>query len=128
MCVSNCQTGQYLYNGVCETSCPANYADPNTNLCSASCTGGLYGDLTSNKCVSLCPINYYKDSSGYCKNSCNPKLADNLTWTCETICSNGTWGYNYLCLSSCPSGYYSYNIDRNCYNITNQPVTTLFAD
>lgn len=31
-------------------------------------------------------------------------------------------------MSICPPGFYGYTADRDCYNIANQPLTTLFAD
>lgn len=105
------------------------YADPNNHLCSGSCTGDLYGDPTNNKCVEICStLGYYRDPSFYCKDDCNPLRADNITLTCTSECSNGTWGYNYECIERCPTDYYGYLEDRDCYDIANIPDVDLFAD
>lgn len=76
----------------------------------------------------MCPAGAYRDPSYFCKTNCSPLRADNLTLTCTSQCSNGTWGYNYQCVTICPPGYYGYLVDRDCYNIANIPDVTLFAD
>jgi len=131
LCVSMCETGSYLLSGKCELACTTGlYADPSTNECSSSCTNGLFGDLTTNKCVQTCPSGYYRDSTGFCLNDCSPnsRRADNITWNCESKCSDGTWGHNFRCLKICPSGYFGYTVDRDCYALSNLPEMTLFAD
>ena len=131
LCISTCDHGTYSQGGACVTNCTGTniYADPNNHLCASSCTGGLYGDPTKNKCVETCStVGYYRDTTFFCKNNCNPRYADNITQNCVTKCSNGTWGYNFQCVSICPPGFYGYLPDRMCYDIPNIPDPDLFAD
>lgn len=76
-----------------------------------------------------CPTGYYK-SAGYCATTCSGvNFADNVTWSCTTMCSTGYWGYNFLCLTICPSTHYGYLSDRICYtNLTLPNSLVLFTD
>lgn len=110
------------------SACTTLYADPNTRLCSSSCTLSRYADIFTHRCVEVCSAGYYRDPSYICKSNCAPLLKDTLTGTCTSMCSNGTWGYNNDCVTKCPPLYYGYSADRNCYSIANIPDITLFAD
>jgi hypothetical protein len=127
-CVSNCANGTYAQSGSCSPNCTSgSYADPLTNTCSGSCSGALYyGSPLTNTCVKQCPPAYYI-SSGYCSTGCTGNyFADNITWSCTLNCSTGYWGYNNLCLTICPSGYYAYVGDRICYSISAFPTSIVW--
>jgi hypothetical protein len=130
LCVSMCEAGTYLLNGKCELACTTGYADPALNECKTSCSNGRFADPTTNKCVETCPAGYYRDATGFCLNDCSPnsRRADNITWNCESQCSNGSWGSAFNCVNKCPPLSYGYTVNRDCYTIPNRPSTTLFAD
>jgi hypothetical protein len=110
-CLSNCTNSTFAQYGECSPTCANNsYADPLTNICSSSCSNSsYYGDPTTNKCVLQCPSDYYKSNDGFCVTTCDGiNFADNITWSCRSMCSTGYWGHNFLCLNICPQNYYGY--------------------
>ena len=90
---TSCPQERYLYDGVCNLSCPdgffANISNNSCFPCSNSCLtcfGNSSNNCTScfsgqfilhSECFSICPINYYADNSS---NTCN--LCDSTCFEC----------------------------------------------
>ena len=113
-CLSNCTNNQFgdPNSRNCVIQCPKlavtgtehYYGDKSTgiNLCITICPSmpRLFGDNTTNLCVSQCPPPLYGDQQG--KRSCVPGCplvgsvtkyyAQNSSRICVKVCINGTWG------------------------------------
>lgn len=95
----------------------------NTTRKCQSCSGSLpFGDPTTRQCVYYCPITYYGDLGTHlCVQQCNFTLglyADNATFQCTLLCTNGTYGVNStigpICQKECPQNSYALESNRVC--------------
>lgn len=124
-CLS-CVTGNYLYNGICSSSCPIGYLATN-GLCSqctspcqtcstalsicTKCLTNLIPNvyLTGSTCViaSACPYGTYANSTtNVCESCVSPCTACSSISYC-LACIIGQNLYNGNCILNCPQGYYS---------------------
>ena len=90
---------------------PNFYADPQTGLCSATCSGSYYAYDAMRKCISMCP-------------STPPYYANLQTQRCLSSCPNDTYKFTNNtfrgCLDVCPKRVYStfYQVDLFAQNTT----------
>lgn len=75
--------------------------------------------LLGTTCYKVCPTSYYPDTNyGSGPNTCLPCAAVCLTCTanpdpCQS-CNNGSFLYNFTCISTCPTGYIAFTGLNQC--------------
>jgi proprotein convertase subtilisin/kexin type 5 len=109
-----CRAGNYLINGLCQTSCPNGYfQDFSTGTCgncdaicstcsnsSISCTSCPSPTLYfNNTCVAICPSNYFP-VNGFCLTCTNCINCSSAT-TCVQ-CISGYYLFIGVCYTNCP--------------------------
>ena len=102
ICVSQCASGQKVYNNICYDNCPS--TEPDTS------TGELKihkeklnekSSLIVEKCVKDCSNYLSSNSTNYCYDECP---------------SNESYKYNNTCWENCPEGTFANPITKECHN------------
>lgn len=102
-----CTLPQHVENNACVADCSSNKFPDSNNECKY-CSGSLpYLNSSGTSCVSSCdsgesPINY----TGYDK--CEIAIGGPIT------CTSLEYKYLTICVTSCPSGYYKDNQNKEC--------------
>jgi hypothetical protein len=145
-----CRTTPSIYfgdptTGTCVTVCPNvtsgatttyYYGDPSTRNCELTCQNAAYSaDPSTNLCQIQCSFGYFTQNgstpgtSGICVTQCTAGYADSSTRICVAICPElvGTFGYynssnsDRICMSQCPTDWFSYLTDRTCVTYCDPP-------
>ena len=161
-CKADCQHRWYYWGddtvAECVTSCPQLpnlFTNPDTKTCEHACTGGLFGDdftgrcvpalsctqnyigeTNTHKCVEVCPIevpSFHNNDTNECIEICPSGYADNSSMICVAECPSTPDYYGYthptkgpLCVYYCPTNYYRYSVTRHC--LQNCPAPDYFKD
>lgn len=123
-----CNSGTFLYNGLCYTTCPVGYGNTLTQLClscHSSCLtcNGAFSDnclscpgthLISNVCYTTCPNNTYSITCLPCDTTCLT-CSGPTSNNCLTCASPLFYHINLTaCLSTCQTGEISNNYNFTC--------------
>lgn len=117
----SCETGQVIYLGTCQNSCPDGYTTTTDNICKQcssncvtcrgsvtfceSCSLELY--LYEGYCQKSCPAGTYPSGS-HCILCNAPCVTCSGPFSCLK-CQGDKVKFETLCLDQCPSGYQSNN-------------------
>ncbi|EAR81822.3 REJ domain protein, partial (macronuclear) [Tetrahymena thermophila SB210] len=136
-CDSTCKTCDGPSSNNCLSCNSGLYIDTIQKICTCHSTCKTCDGLSSNNCLSCNPGLYYQQATKQCVQSCNqnqyPNQISQLCQSCDISCAScdgkdsnnclscypNSFLYNKSCVSLCPNGFQSNNIQLTCDSCQN---------